>query len=78
MGEIIGKSRVASQRKYCPGMDRFVNLEARVIDEFNKAKVVEWTKCDCRDICGKRCNLFFKFGAADFRSFSDREAEYIG
>jgi len=77
MGETIGKSKITSQRKYCAGADRFVSLEARVIDEFRKMKVVEWTKCDYKDLCGKRCNLFYKFGTADFRAFSDTESEYI-
>jgi len=73
----IARSKVTTRRRYCPGPEKFVELSARVSEEGGVTKVVKWESCDAQNWCGKKCNLFFLEGTADYQAFSDSQTKEL-
>jgi len=73
----IARSKVTTRRRYCPGPEKFVELSARVSEEDGVTRVVKWESCDAQSWCGKKCNLFFLEGTADYQAFSDSQTKEL-
>jgi hypothetical protein len=73
----LGKTKVTTRRRYCIGPEKFVELSARVMEEGTMTKVLRWESCDAQNWCGKKCNLFYVEGTADFQAFSEAQTREL-